>query len=117
MQRETIMDGKAIRLRIYIGEDEHESHVTLYDVLLERFMEAGIAGVTVFQGVAGYGGGKHLRTASLLRFSTDLPMIVEAIDTEDKIREALAIAEELVESGLITTDTVHARQYRRVSKS
>ena len=113
MTRETLMDGEAVRLRIYVGEDEQKSHVSLYDVLLERFMEAGIAGVTVFQGVGGYGGENQLRTAKLLRFSADLPMVVEAVDTKERIDEALTIADELVQAGLITTEPVQARQYRR----
>lgn len=102
----------AKRLAIYIGEGDHYRHRPLYQVLVERFREAGLAGTTVLRGIEGFGKASRVHTASILRISEDLPIVVQVIEREDRILSILPVIEDLISEGLVTLDDVDVRIYR-----
>ena len=102
---------EAILLRIFIGEDDRHKGKPLYKFITELCRERGIAGVTVFRGILGYGKSSVLHEQSLLKLSSDLPIVVEVVDCEEKIREILQDLEEVVKDGLITMERVKVIRY------
>jgi PII-like signaling protein len=103
-------DGKL--LRIFIGEnDRHEGH-PLYEWIVRKARESGLAGATVLRGLEGFGARSRLHTTRVLRLSTDLPIVVEIVDTEDKIEAFLPLIDEAVGEGLATLEKVEVRFYR-----
>ncbi len=105
------IEGKAIRLRIYVGEDDHPDGTPLYNAIVLKLREAGIAGATVVRGIEGFGASSRVHTASILRLSQDLPIIVEAIDKPDRIAAILPAIEAMVSGGLITTEEIEVVKY------
>jgi PII-like signaling protein len=102
MNRET--EGKL--LRVYIGEDDHYQGKALHKYLLELFHQEGLAGATVLRGLGGFGPSNHVHTTSILRLSTDLPIVLEVADTQEKIARIKVLLEEIMETGLITVQDV-----------
>lgn len=99
-------------LRIYSGElDKHGSR-PLYEVLVEKAREMGLAGATVIRGISGYGANSRVHTAKILRLSEDLPLVVEIIDTTEKIQSFLPFVNEVVKEGLVTLERVRIFFYR-----
>lgn len=98
------IEGKL--LRIYIGEDDHYQGKALHKFLLELFRQEGLAGATVFRGLEGFGKSSHVHTTSILRLSTDLPIVLEVVDTQEKIDRIKIQLEEILEKGLITEQDV-----------
>jgi PII-like signaling protein len=99
-------------LRIFIGEsDRHESR-PLYEWLVQKAREHGLAGATVLRGLEGFGAHSRLHTAKILRLSSDLPIVVEIVDTEEKIEAFLPLVDEAVSEGLATVEKVKIRFYR-----
>ncbi len=97
---------EALLLRLFFGErDKHEGK-PLYAYILELCKKRGIAGATVFRGIMGYGKSSVVHGESLFRFSSDLPIVVEIIDCEEKINQLLPEIAELVKEGLITLEKV-----------
>lgn len=96
----------AKRLTIYIGEAAQWQGKTLYHAILLKLKEAGIAGATVLRGIEGYGERNQIRTARLIDLSSDLPIIIEAVDTADKIEHILPLVQSMVKQGLITLTDV-----------
>jgi uncharacterized protein len=105
------ISGTATMLRIYIGEEDHSDGTPLYNAIILKLREAGIAGATVVRGIEGYGASSRVHTASILRLSQDLPIIVEAIDKPDRIAAILPAIEEMVSGGLITTEEINVVKY------
>ena len=101
----------AVLLRIYIGELDRYHGKSLWEVILNRAREIGMAGCTVLHGVAGFGAGSHLHTSKVLRLSEDLPVLIEIVDRQDKIDEIMPFLEEVVTDGLITTEKVKIVKY------
>ena len=97
---------EAVLLRIYIGEDDRADGRPLYEAIVVKAREMHLAGATVLRGPMGFGQGSHLHTAKILRLSQDLPVVVEIVDSEEKITGLLEEIEPIVESGLVTLDTV-----------
>ncbi len=102
-------------LRIYIGESDRYENKPLYRYLVEQFRKQGFSGATVLRGITGFGETSRISTTSILRLSTDLPVVVEVIDEEEKIRETLPLLEKIVTGGLITVQditviTCHGKQ-------
>jgi len=94
------------KLTIYLDETDRQGGKPLYEMLLELLYRNKIAGASVFRGVAGYGGDRAFHTAKILELSTNLPVKIEVVDTEDKIRTILPEIRQLVTKGLIElTDT------------
>lgn len=99
---------EARKLTVYIGEQDKYHHRSLKTALIQLFMEEGISGATAIRGLEGYGASKKVHTNRILDLSVDLPVLVTAIDHEEKIRAVLPRVEEMVEHGVITVEKVQA---------
>lgn len=99
-------------LRIFIGESDRHGSVPLYQAIVEKARAAGIAGATVTRGVLGYGVNSRIHTAKVLRLSEDLPMVVEIVDTPEKIAQILPELDSMVGEGLITLEKIKVIAYR-----
>jgi PII-like signaling protein len=106
------LNGKGIRVRIYFGERDRFGQKTLWSALLDFLRQEGAAGATVIRGVAGYGAHSKIHTASIVDLSTDLPLVLEWIDTEDRVAELLPRIEAMLQGGMITTDPVTIVRYQ-----
>lgn len=101
----------AVLLRIFIGEGDRHHHRPLYEAIVTRAREMHLAGATVLRGPMGFGHGAHLHTAKILRLSEDLPVVIEIVDTEDRIRAFVEEIEPMVDSGLITLEKATVIRY------
>lgn len=99
--------------RIFVGEDERCGHLPLYEALVLKARELGLAGATVLRGPMGFGHESRLHTAKILRLSGDLPMVIEIVDADAKIRAFLEAIEPMIGSGLVTTEKVKVFRYGR----
>jgi uncharacterized protein len=106
------LTGTGMLVRIYIGESDQWHGKPLYQALVERMRERGLAGATVLRGIEGFGAKQHLHTTRLLRLSSDLPILIEAVDTEERIRAVLDELDDMVGDGLITLERVEVVAYR-----
>jgi uncharacterized protein len=106
------IEGRALLARIYIGESDHYEGQPLYEVIVRLLRERGIAGATVLRGIEGYGRAARLHTARILRLSEDLPILIEVVDEEDRLRAVLPEVDAMVEGGLITLEHVEVIAYR-----
>jgi PII-like signaling protein len=102
----------AMLLRIFIGEGDELKGAPLYQKIVEKAREQKLAGATVLRGPMGFGKSSHLHTAKILRLSMDLPMIIEIVDTEDKIQGFLPHLDGMIQGGLVTLEKVQALMYR-----
>jgi PII-like signaling protein len=100
------LQEKALRLRIYVGELDQFGGVPAYKAVVHHLRKEGIWGATVTKGVYGYGKRSLVHSTSPLRLSTDLPMIIEAVDSEKKIMAILPKVNEIIKDGLITLEEV-----------
>ena len=99
-------------LRIFIGESDKKDGMPLYAWIVRQAKKQGLAGATVIRGIEGFGAESHIHTARILQLSTDLPIIIEIIDTQDKIDAFLPIVDEAVNDGLATLENIKIRLYR-----
>jgi len=99
-------------LRVFVGESDKHGHVPLYEAIVSKARETGLAGATVLRGVMGYGRHSVMHTAKILRLSEDLPMIVEIVDSLEKIEAFLPILDTMVPEGLVTLEQVRVIHYR-----
>jgi uncharacterized protein len=106
-----VLDGEQKMLRIFLGEGDRWEGQLLHVALLERFRKEGIAGATVFRGVAGYGASSVVHSAHLLAMSQDLPLLVEVVDTTEHIERMLPIIDAMMTKGLVTVEDVHVIHY------
>src|SRR5437867_3481581 len=102
----------AVLLRIFIGESDRYQHRPLYEAIVLKARELQLAGATVLRGPMGFGKSSHLHTTKILRLSMDLPIVIEIVDSEEKIREFLPILDEMIAGGLVTMERVQAIVYR-----
>jgi len=102
----------AMLLRIFIGEGDELKGAPLYQKIVEKAREQKLAGATVLRGPMGFGKSSHLHTAKILRLSMDLPMIIEIVDTEEKIQGFLPHLDGMIQGGLVTLEKVQALMYR-----
>ena len=107
----------ATLVRIYIGESDRWEHRPLYEAIVLKAREAGLAGATVLRSPMGYGANSRLHTAKILRLSNDLPMIVEIVDEEEKIDGFLPVLDRMMGSGLVTLEKIRVIQYRHQSQA
>lgn len=98
-------------MRIFIGESDKYRGKPLYQYLLEMFRREGLSGATVFRGIAGFGKKSVLQTTSILRLSADLPIVIEVVDTREKIERIKPIIDEAVKEGLVTEEKVRVFLY------
>src|SRR5579863_1840694 len=102
----------AMLLRIFFGEDDRSRDGRpLYEAIVLKAREAHLAGATVLRGPMGFGHGSRLHTAKILRLSGDLPLIIEIVDTEEKIKDFLPTLDSMMPSGLVTLEKVQVLQY------
>ena len=106
------LDGEGTLLRIFIGELDKWHHMPLYESIVLRARELGLAGATVLRGPMGYGAHSRLHTAKILRLSEDLPVIIEIVDKEEKIQAFLPELDIMVRDGLVTLEKVRVIMYR-----
>lgn len=99
-------ESTAILLRIFIGEADKYKGKSLYMHILEMLKNEGIAGATVFRGIAGFGKHSYVHTTSILRLSADLPILIEVADTEEKIDKIRPKLDEIITQGLITEEKI-----------
>ena len=103
----------AVLLRIFVGESDRYEHRPLYEAIVIKARAAHLAGATVFRGPMGFGKSSHLHTAKILRLSMDLPMVIEIVDTEEKVNAFLPVLDEIMGGGLVTLEKVKVLHYRQ----
>jgi uncharacterized protein len=106
------IEGEGRCLRIFIGESDTWHGKPLYEAIVLRAREEGLAGTTVVRGLEGYGASSHVHTTRLLELSSDLPIVIEIIDKEERIGGFLPVLDEMVSEGLVTNEPVHIVLYR-----
>jgi uncharacterized protein len=99
-------------LKIFIGESDKVGHKPLYEVIVIKAREAGLAGATVFRGVMGFGKNSVLHTAKILRLSEDLPMVIEIVDSLERIEKFLPELDPLIAGGLVTLEQVKVLHHK-----
>lgn len=108
----TVLPERGWMLRLYFGESDRHEGLPLYEWIVRRARTAGLAGATVLRGLEGFGAGSRIHTAKILRLSTDLPVIVEIVDTREKIEAFLPTVDAAMREGLATLERVEIRFYR-----
>lgn len=106
-----MIEGDAKRVTIYIGEWDKWRHQSLHTAIVELLRREGCAGATVLKGVEGFGRDSRIHTSSVLRLSQDLPVVVEWVDTPERVDRVLPMVEEMLQGGLITVEDVHVFRY------
>lgn len=101
----------AVLMRIHIGETDRWNHQPLYEAIVLKARAAGLAGATVLRSPMGFGASSHMHTAKILQLSTDLPIIIEIVDTEEKLDAFLSSLQEMMNGGLVTMQPVKVRHY------
>ena len=109
--------SEAVLLRIFLGEDDRFAHQPLYEAIVMKAREQQLAGATVLRGPMGFGHSSHLHTAKILRLSENLPVIVEIVDSKEKIDAFLPLLDPMMGSGLVTLQTIQVLQYGVKAKS
>jgi len=110
------IEGQGKLLRIFIGESDTWHGRPLYEAIVRRLREEGLAGATVFRGIEGFGAHSRLHTARILRLSEDLPLLIEVVDNMEAIERVLPILDEMVTDGLVTMENVEIIAYRAKEK-
>lgn len=108
---------EAILLRIFIGESDRWEHKPLYEAIVLKAREQHLAGATVLRGPMGFGKSSRLHTAKILRLSTDLPLVIEIVDSEEKIQAFLPVLHKMMGGGLVTLEPVKVIDYRGMESS
>ena len=116
------LSGEGKLLRIFLGEMDKVGHKPLYEALVLRAREMGLAGATVLRGVEGFGAASRvIHTAKILRLSEDLPIVVELVDTEENIKKFLPVVDELFEQadcgGMVTLEKADIVKYSHGSET
>ena len=99
-------------LRIFVGESDRYGHHPLYESIVLKAREQGLAGATVLRGLMGFGKHSVLHTAKILRLSEDLPMIIEIVDSREKVEGFLPLLNEMISDGLVTLERVKVIHYK-----
>jgi len=99
-------------LRVFVGESDKCEGRPLYEAIVLKARERGLAGATVLRGLMGYGAHSRLHTAKVLRLSEDLPIVVEIVDTEEKLQAFLPWLDEVVSEGMVTLEKARVLRYR-----
>jgi PII-like signaling protein len=105
------LGSRGLRVRAYFGERDQHRGKSLWSALLEYLRQEGAAGATVTRGIAGYGAHSKIHAASIVDLSSDLPLVLEWVDTEERIAELLPEFEAMMQGGLLTTEPVTIIRY------
>lgn len=108
---------EAVLLRILIGESDRWEHRPLYEAIVLKAREMGLAGATVLRGAMGFGKSSHLHTAKILRLSMDLPLVIEIVDSEENVQKFLPSLDKMMTGGLVTMDKLRVIHYRASQES
>lgn len=106
------LTGERTLMRIHIGERDRHQGKPLYEAIVLRLRERGFAGATVFRGIMGFGASAGIHSEKVLRLSLDLPLVVECVDTAEKIQAILPELDEMIGGGLITLERAQVIMYR-----
>lgn len=106
------IEGEGKLLRLFIGESDTWHGRPLYQAIVERVRKEGLAGATVTRGIEGFGADSHLHTSRILRLSEDLPVVIEIVDTPERIDRIVPILDEMVSEGMLTLERVQIVSYR-----
>jgi len=109
------IEGTGLLARIYIGESDTWHGRPLYEAIVQLLRERGLAGATVIRGIEGFGAKQHLHTTRILSLSQDLPVLIEIVDQEERLRAILPELDSMVGDGLITVERVEVIAYRAAS--
>lgn len=104
--------GDGYLLRIFVGESDRYEHHPLYESIVLKAREDGLSGATAYRGVMGFGKNSTLHTAKILRLSEDLPMVVEIVDTLEKVEKFLPVLDRMISEGLVTLEKVRVIHYK-----
>jgi PII-like signaling protein len=102
----------AVLLRIYVGESDRWQHQPLYEAIVLKARELHLAGATVLRGPMGFGAASRIHTAKILRLSMDLPIVIEIVDTDEKVQALLPFLDEMMDGGLVTLEKIKVIHYR-----
>ena len=102
---------ESVLLRIFIGENDRHDHLPLYEAIVLKARELHLAGATVLRGPMGFGHSSRMHTSKILRLSEDLPLIIEIVDSEEKINGFVEVLDGMMGSGLVTMEKVKVVQY------
>ncbi len=108
----TRIEGEGKLLRLFIGESDTWHGKPLYQAIVERVREEGLAGATVIRGIEGFGADSRMHTSRILRLSEDLPVLIEIVDTPERIDAIVPILDEMVSEGMLTLERVQIVSYR-----
>ena len=111
------IEGDGQLLRIFVGEADRWEGKPLYEAIVRKVRERGLAGATVLRGVEGYGAHSRIHTTKILRLSEDLPIVIEIVDAPERIQAILPELDRMVTEGLITLEKVHIIAYRHAPKA
>jgi len=103
---------EAVLLRVFLGESDRWEHKPLYEAIVLKARELHLAGATVLRGPMGFGKSSRLHTAKILRLSADLPLVIEIVDSEEKIQSFLPVLDQMMGGGLLTLEKVRVIDYR-----
>jgi len=106
------IEGEGKLLRLFIGESDTWHGKPLYHAIVERVRSEGMAGATVIRGIEGFGADSHLHTSRILRLSEDLPVVIEIVDTAERIDRIVPILDDMVSEGMLTLERVQIVSYR-----
>jgi uncharacterized protein len=111
MEQKMQIPRDAVLLRIFFGEDDKFQHQPLHEAIVLKARELHLAGATVLRGHMGFGHSSHIHTNKILRLSQDLPVVVEIVDSKEKIDTFLPLLDQMMTSGLVTIEKVQVLQY------
>jgi uncharacterized protein len=106
----------SLLLRIFIGESDRFEHKPLYEAIVLKAREMHLAGATVLRGPMGFGKSSRMHTAKILRLSMDLPMVIEMVESEEKINAFLPELETMMSGGMVTLERVQVIEYRHAER-
>jgi hypothetical protein len=113
----TKMIGEQMLMRIFIGEGDRYEHKPLYEALVELLRKEGFAGATVMRGISGFGANRVYHTQKLLDLSADLPLVVEVVDSQEKINAIMPRIDAMMGGGMITLEKATVIRYRSSGKA
>jgi len=110
-----LIQEEMVLMRIFVGESDRYQKQPLYEALVELFHDQGVAGATVIKGAMGYGGQSQVHSDRFLRLSSDLPVVIEVVDRQDRIDTVLPLIEDMFQGGLITLEKARVINFHKES--
>ena len=108
----TRLEGEQTLMRIFIGEGDRWQGKLLYEAIVERLRDSGCSGATVLKGAMGFGASSTIHSDRFLRLSQDLPVVIEVVDTSERIQELLPLLDEMITGGMITLEKARVIRYK-----